>query len=319
MSMFGAQFYHQSIRKYIVMFGNMFNDMVVHRLDADSNVVQALQVPLAYSPRDKFLVRLAADPDLQRAIAVQLPAASFEMLNITYDGSRRLTSTTRNTSVVSTDKNKLNNQYVPVPYNMNFALYIYVKNADDGAQILEQILPYFGPEWTNSVNLIPQMGIVMDIPTVLNDVNLEDTYEGDFLTRRALIYTFSFTVKGYFFGPVRTSGVIKRVQIDFNVVNANTSSNTLYGVSTPKITNADIERTGRSSRIVIVPGLTANGQPTSNSAQSISYSLISANSNYGIASNTFFFTDGKKYDPKTGQDSLRVDQIIDTNSYDWNE
>ena len=289
---FGSQFYNQSLRKYIVAFGNMFNDMVVQRIDTSNTVIQTIAVPITYGPKEKFLARLS-DPNLDRAIAVQLPAISFEISSMQYDGSRKLTSVTRNIFPTSTtDKNKIVSQWAPVPYNINFVLYMYVRNADDGAQLLEQILPYFGPEWTNTINLIPEMEITFDVPTILMDVMTEDAYEGDFITRRAMMFTLNFVMKGWFFGPTKTSGVIKRAQIDIGIVSGNTRL----------ITAADITNTGRSSRIVITPGLLANGQPTTNSAASIAYTLISANSNYGLAANTFFYTDGKKYNPRTGTD-----------------
>jgi hypothetical protein len=195
--MFGSQFYHQSVRKYIIMFGNMFNDIVVRRLNANGVSLQAVSVPLAYGPKEKFLVRITQDPNLDQQVAIQLPRMGFEMTTLAYDGVRRLSSSTRNVKIID-DKNKLNFTYVPVPYDMNFSLYAYVRNADDGAQIMEQIVPYFGPEWTNQVRLIPQMSLVQDVPTILNSVSIEDTYEGDFNNRRAIIYTFDFTVKGYF-------------------------------------------------------------------------------------------------------------------------
>jgi hypothetical protein len=290
--MFGSQFYHQSIRKYVVMFGNMFNDIVVRRIGPTGASLQSIAVPLSYGPKEKFLVRITQDPKLDQQVAIQLPRMGFEMTTMNYDGTRRLTGVSRNVKVVN-DKNKLDFTYAPVPYDLSFQLYAYVRNADDGAQIMEQIVPYFGPEWTNQVKLIPEMSIMQDIPTILNTVSIEDTYEGDFETRRALIYTFDFTVKAYFYGPVRRQGVIKRAQIDFGIVSANSGS---------KITIEDTRLTGRSSRIVVQPGLLANGSPTTNSAASIAYSLINADDDYGFASNTFFYTDGKKYNPITGTD-----------------
>jgi hypothetical protein len=294
--MFGSQFYHQSIRKYVIMFGNMFNDIVVRRLDTNGVSLQSVAVPLAYGPKEKFLVRITQDPNLDQQVAIQLPRMGFEMTTLAYDGQRRLAGTSRNVKVVD-DKNKLDFTYMPVPYDLNFNLYAYVRNADDGAQIMEQIVPYFGPEWTNQVRLIPEMSLIQDVPTILNTVSVEDTYEGDFNTRRALIYTFDFTVKGYFYGPVRRQGIIKRSQIDFGVVVGNTSN---------RITLDDIARTGRSSRIVVQPGLLANGSPTTNSAASIPYTQIEATDDYGFCSNTFFFTDGKKYNPKTNEDESIV-------------
>ena len=290
--MFGSQFYHQSIRRYVIMFGNMFNDLVVRRYDAAGTNVGAIAVPLSYAPKEKFLVRITQDPALDQQVAIQLPIMSFEMTTLNYDGTRRLNAHNRNVKV-TTDEDKLDFNYAPVPYDLQFNLYAYVRNADDGAQILEQIVPYFGPEWTNSLRIIPQTSITQDIPTILNTVSIEDAYEGDFETRRALIYTFDFTVKAYFYGPVRRQGVIKRSQIDFGIVTSNTNS---------KITLEDIAQTGRSSRIVIQPGLLANGSPTTNSAASVPYTQIDAEDDYGFCSNTFFYTDGRKYNPVTGQD-----------------
>ena len=290
--MFGSQFYHQSIRRYVIMFGNMFNDLVVRRYDAAGTNVGAIAVPLSYAPKEKFLARITQDPALDRQVAIQLPIMSFEMTTLNYDGTRRLNAHNRNVKV-TTDEDKLDFNYAPVPYDLQFNLYAYVRNADDGAQILEQIVPYFGPEWTNSLRIIPQTSITQDIPTILNTVSIEDAYEGDFETRRALIYTFDFTVKAYFYGPVRRQGVIKRSQIDFGIVTSNVGN---------KITLEDVAQTGRSSRIVIQPGLLANGSPTTNSAASIPYNQIDADDDYGFCSNTFFYTDGRKYNPATGQD-----------------
>jgi len=290
--MFGSQFYHQSLRRYVIMFGNMFNDIVVRRYDTNGNNISAITVPLAYGPKEKFLVRITQDPNLDQQIAIQLPRMGFEMTTLNYDGNRRLQGVSRNLRVTS-DDNKLDFNYMPVPYDLQFNLYAYVRNADDGAQILEQIVPYFGPEWTNQVRVLPQTNVVIDVPTILNTVSIEDTYEGDFETRRALIYTFDFTIKAYFYGPVRRQGVIKRAQVDFGVVSSNTNS---------KITMEDIANTGRSSRIVVQPGLLANGSPTTNSAASIPYNQINAEDDYGFCSNTFVYFDGLKYNPKTNTD-----------------
>lgn len=291
-------FYNQSLRKYIVAFGNMFNGMVVQRLDSSGTTVQTIAVPISYAPKEKWLARKTLDPNLDRPIAVQYPNLAFEITNISYDGNRKLPATTR-IKLNSSSAGSTPNVYAPVPWNIHFALYIFVRNADDAAQIMEQILPFFGPEWTNAINLLPDLGStgVFDIPTVIDgDVSIEDVYEGDFFTRRALIYTINFTMKGYFFGPVNTRGsrsnVIKKIQLDFIVPSSNSSTITAY----------DIAHDGRSERIIIRPGLTANGQPTTNSSASISYQLISANSNYGIASNTFHYDDGRRWDPVTDTD-----------------
>ncbi len=277
--MFGY-FSHGLIRKYVIVFGSMFNDLTIQRYNGTTRV-QTLAVPIAYGPKQKFLVRLETDPNLDREIAISLPRLGFELTGISYDPIRKLNSTQKNSYVFS-DKTLLKTQYTPVPYNIDFTLSIMVKNADDGTQILEQILPYFKPEWNIAVNLVPEMNISMDIPTVLNSVSLDDAYDGDFMSRRVLMWDLSFTMKGYLYGPISNSGVITRTQVDLY---ANTASNT-----------------PRSSRLVAVPGLLANNAPTTNSAASISRNLIDADDDYGFASNTFFFLDGLKYDPVSGGD-----------------
>lgn len=302
--MFSSQFYHQSLRRYVVAFGNMFDDLVVRRLNAASEVIQVIQVPIAYGPKQKWLVRTRANPDLTAQVSMQLPRLGFEVLGMTYDGSRRLPSTGKNVAVLNTsDKNKLNRQYMPVPWNIDFGLYAFVKNADDGAQIVEQIVPFFGPEWTNTVNLVPSMGLKLDVPTILNGVTIDDVYEGDYETRQTLVYNFAFTMKGWFFGPIKTQGVIKRAQVDLHVVEPVANTDVLYGIQYQKFTAEEIAAARVSSRLTVQPGLLANGVGTTNSAASVPYRTISSNTAWKYAPNTFFFTDGRKYDPATGQDS----------------
>lgn len=303
MAIFGSQFYHDTLRRYIATFGNMFNDLTISRISKTGQVIQTLEVPISYSAKEKWLSRFTADPNLTKPVAIQLPAISFEMTSLSYDATRRLPSTIVNVRQSATDKNSVSYQYTPVPYNMDFSLYMYVRNADDGAQLLEQILPFFGPEWTNTIYLIPEMGIKMDVPTILNNVSLEDTYQGSFEDRRAIVWTLNFVMKGYFYGPVRHSGIIKRTKTDINIVDASgLIANGVYGFDVSQISDMDIEVSSTSNRIIITPGLLANGSPTSNGAASIPVSQITANSNYGIVANTFFFSDGRKYDPATGSD-----------------
>ena len=278
-----SYFRHQTIRRYIALFGSYFDDITVQRYDRNGNHIQTLGVPIAYGPKQKWLVRLDADANLDRDIAVQVPRMGFELTSISYDPERKLNTTQKNFYVSSSDNTVNKTQYVPIPYNIDIILSIYVKNAEDGTQIVEQILPYFRPEWNNSVNLIPEMNIAMDVPTILNSVDIEDTYESDFLNRRALIWNMNFTMKGYLFGPVSTSGVITRTQIDFHA-------------------NTDISNSARVARVVTVPGLLANGSTTTNSSASISRNLIKSTDDYGFASNTFFYNDGLKYNPVTGRD-----------------
>ena len=267
--MFGQQYYHGAIRKYIIAFGNLFNDIVVQRLDSSGNRIQSIAVPLAYGPKEKWLVRLVQDPNLEQDVAITLPRMGFEITSMIYAPQRKLSSTLKNVQILNSDTDRLKTQYVPVPYDINIALSIFVKNADDGAQILEQILPYFRPEFTTNVRLIPEMNIVVDAPVVLQNVGIEDTYEGDFDIRRALIYTLDFSVKAYMYGPSTTSGVIKR---------AITNLYPDTPADTPEI-----------ERITVTPAQYANGaplySPSANSSLSVNINQISANSDYGFSVN----------------------------------
>lgn len=208
------KFYHSTIRKSIVAFGNLFNNIYIDRKDSNNDVVQTLKVPLSYAPRQKFLARIDALPvEENRSSQVLLPRMAFEMTNIAYDPSRRVSLVQQNRAINSTS-NTLNTQYAPTPYNIEMYLYAYVKNQDDGLQIVEQILPYFNPDFNLSLNAIPTLNIKNDLQIVLNNVNYEDQYEGDFIQRRAIIWTFNFTLKLNFFGPISKTGVITSVYAD---------------------------------------------------------------------------------------------------------
>lgn len=194
-----------------------------------------------------------------------LPRMAFEIINIKYDGDRKLSTVGK----IYNKKQRPNvkSVYSPVPYNFDFNLYIMVRNAEDGARILEQILPFFTPAWGSTVNLIPEMDIKHDIPIILHQVSSEDLYEGNFETRRALVWTLRFELKGYLYGPTTDSGLIKNVLVNFY---------------TPKedLSVAPGGNTSILETISIKPGLTANGLPTSNTSNSIDYNLINANDNY---------------------------------------
>jgi len=266
--MFGHQYYNQVIRRYVVMFGTLFNDIIVQRFNKAGQRIQALKVPIAYGPKEKFLVRITQDPELTNQSQVSLPRMGFEMTGMQYMPERKLSSTQRRVNTVGTSgsNNSIKTVYTPVPYDFNFSLSVFVKNADDGVQILEQILPFFTPEWTTTLKIIPEMNIKHDVPTVLQSVTTEDAYDGDFETRRSLIYNLDFLVKGYIYGPIKKSGIIKRTMVDF--INS---------------ANTELQQGNRIEKITITPGLDANGNPTANSAQSISIDNISANDNYGFA------------------------------------
>jgi hypothetical protein len=268
--MFGHTFYFSTIRKYVTLFGTLFNDIHITRTDANNVTVALLKVPLAYAPKEKVLARVDADPNIDRQTALLLPRMSFEMIDMKYDGARKLNTIGRMVVREPDSTTKLKYQYNPVPYNISFRLYIYVKNAEDGTKIVEQILPFFTPDWTTTVKLIPEMDIKMDIPVVLDSINIEDSYEGDFDKRRALIWTLDFTLKGYIYGPIKKSGVIKFANTNFYIPSVEDGQlQSAVGVTNP------------SERITIRPGLTANGTPTSNVAESVALSEIEATDDFG--------------------------------------
>ena len=264
--MFAQQYYHGAIRKYVIAFGNLFNDIIIQRLDVNGNRIQSILVPLAYGPKEKWLVRLVQDPNLDADVAITLPRMGFEITGMSYASSRKLSSTLQNVRLRPSDFSRLNTQFIPVPYDIDFQLSVFVKNADDGAQIIEQILPFFRPEFTTQVNLIPEMQVVVDTPIVLNGVTIEDTYEGDFDSRRALIYNLTFSVKAYLYGPISNSGIIQRAITNF------------------VDTTTDAEPT--IDRITITPSQFANGSPlfvpSGNTQLSVAIDQISANTDFGF-------------------------------------
>jgi hypothetical protein len=274
--MFGQFDYHSAIRKYIIMFGNMFNDIDVVRYNNAGTAVQSIRVPIAYGPKEKFLARIRQDANIDREVSTVLPRLSFEITGFSYDSARQMNKQNRITSIGS-GNNSLRSGWAPAPYNIDISLYGMFANNEDAVQVVEQILPYFRPEWTNSVKIVPSLGIYVDVPTVLQGMSLEDTYEADFQTRRAIIYTFNFTVKGYIYGPVTNKGLITRTLVDFHIEpSANTSA---Y----------------EAERITLTPGLLANGSPTANSSASVDRSAISANSTYGFAFDTENFFTGNNF------------------------
>ena len=212
--MFGTYFYNKNIRNIVILFGTVFNDISVRRTNAADVVQEEIKVPIAYGPAEKFLVRLREATDISRGkVGLTLPRMSFEFTAINYDSTRKLTTTKQFKAVHATDSTKLKRVYTPTPYNFDFTLSIMVKNSDDGTQILEQILPYFTPAYQVTMNELSTVGIKRDIPIVFTGLSTEDTYEGDYLTRRALIHTLTFTVQAFLYGPVDDIGIIREVDV----------------------------------------------------------------------------------------------------------
>ena len=214
--MLGTYSYHEIFRRTVVAFGTLFNNIELRRS------TEVMKVPLAYGPKQKFLARLDQNPDpTNKRVQITLPRISFEINGIQYDPVRKVSPTQKIKFPKDNDENK--NVFMPVPYNLSFELAIISKNQEDGLQILEQILPFFQPHYNLSVKLVPDVEETKDVPVVLTSVDYEDTYEGDFSSRRAIIYTLQFTVKTFLYGPVTDSKTIKKVITDY-YTDTNTST-----------------------------------------------------------------------------------------------
>ena len=231
--MLGTYYYHEIIRKTIIGFGTLFNNIFIKHEGIDDSTLDETKVGLAYGPQQKFFAKIREQGNLTKAVAITLPRMSFEMTSVQYDPTRKsgITQTFK-----ASDGTNLKKVFMPVPYNIGFELSIFSKLNDDALQILEQILPYFQPSFNITVNLIKSIGEKRDIPIVLDNISFRDEYEGDFTTRTALIYTLQFTAKTYLFGPVaKTSdGLIKKVQVDYASDTASSARRQMRYTATPK-------------------------------------------------------------------------------------
>lgn len=188
----------------------MFNNIILKRMnDTTGKEIERIRVPLTYGPKEKYVTRLQSDPDLTRPVQAILPRMSFEIDGISYDPGRKQNSLLRNAT--ANTAYRAASQYMGVPYDLSFTLEIYAKNTDDGTQIVEQILPYFTPDYTVTINSVPEMGFLKDIPIILNSVNQSVQYEGNYDSVRYINWTLNFTVKGYYYGPVQTPKIIRKV------------------------------------------------------------------------------------------------------------
>tara|TARA_Y100000996_G_scaffold328304_1_gene264375 strand:- start:583 stop:1632 length:1050 start_codon:yes stop_codon:yes gene_type:complete len=213
--MFGTYFYNETLKRSISIFGTLFNNIDIKKTKADGTVLTSQKVPISYGPKQKFLLRLQDDAKARdgSVTSISLPRMAFEMTGLEYDPTRQQNKLirTQKTLLETSDVGKRGFQYQPAPYNINFSLSILAKNAIDAIQIVEQILPYFQPEYTVAMKMVDSMSEVRDVPVILNSVTMEDMYEGSFEERRVIEYTLEFTMKLYFFGPVYTGEVIKNV------------------------------------------------------------------------------------------------------------
>jgi hypothetical protein len=262
-------FYHQTIKKYIQIFSTLFNDITIVRTEADGSTSKVIKVPLSYAAKEKVLVRPDQEPAQEgKKFSIVLPTMGFQLDNLEYDGKRKL-NTLGQKSITWTDKNYKSSVYNPVPYNFFFSLNIYVKNTEDATKIVEQILPFFTPDFTPTVELFSEQNLSVshDIPIVFNKIAVSDTYEGSFVNQRVVIWTLTFTLKGYLYGPVKRIPVIK-------------FANTALYLANNEVDPLTINTSAISSHVTIQPGLDANGNPTSNIALTIPYANISANDNW---------------------------------------
>ena len=218
--MLGQTFYHQTIRKYVALFGTLFNDINIEKKDSGGNVLSRQKVPIAYGPKQKFLTRINQDASLDRQVAIQLPRMGFEMTGMAYDPVRKLNTIGSLTHKETINGNRnVKKMYNPSPYIFDFSLYAFVENAEDGTQILEQILPFFTPEFNVTVNIITDMGLSIDIPIIIQSATSEDSYEGEFSARRTIIWTISFMMKGFIYPDIKTGqSIIKTIEVAFKEV-----------------------------------------------------------------------------------------------------
>ena len=319
--MLGSTFYHQTIRKYVAVFGTLFNDINIERKNSSGTVVERLKVPLAYGPKQKWLLAVQDTTADRKVIATRTPRMGFAMTGISYDTARKLNTIGRNVKAnTSSTTTSMVTMYNPVPYNFDFELFILVKNAEDGTQILEQILPYFTPEFTVTVNTIPDMNIKADVPIVLNSSSVADEYEGDLSTRRTITWTLSFVLKGFIYPNLTSGEIIKTIEVNFRIPGGDKEIELpefiIYEDSTPDTTNYIIlDGFGRGtsgaeyrtfSRARIVNENTTDGvqDATIKSRYTVVPAPLSAtaDTDYGFSETFEFFEEGKWNDPTTGTD-----------------
>lgn len=231
--MLGSHFYNQIVRKNIIAFGTLFNNIEMKSTDPDTGeVLEAQKVPLAYGPKQKFLVRLT-DTSTSK-VSITLPRLYFEMTGIDYDSTRKTSPIQKYKTVIDGNGDEVRVQYVPVPYNINFELGVIAKSQDDALQIVEQILPYFQPSFSITLNMIPDMNEKRDVAIVLNGISGEDEWDDTFMQRRYIAYTLNFTMKSYLYGPYNTSDVIRKAIIHETMGDASVNRRTVTRTYTPK-------------------------------------------------------------------------------------
>jgi len=246
--MLGTQFYNEAVRKTVIGFGTLFNNIELKKT-VDGQVLEVEKVPLAYGPKQKFLYRLEGNPVDGRKVAITLPRIYFEMTGIEYDAARKTPAIQKYKKAVPVEGSEDNakavlSQYVPVPYNISFEVGILAKSQDDGLQILEQILPFFQPSFSMSLKFIPDMDEVRDVAVVLNSVDFDDDWEDDFTTRRSITYSMQFTAKSYIYGPYTKASVIRKSKIIETIGDKQVNKRHVERTYTPKA-KTDLNQDGQ--------------------------------------------------------------------------
>jgi hypothetical protein len=300
------------------VFGTLFNDINIERKNSAGVIVERMKVPLAYGPKQKWLLAVQETSADRKVTATRTPRMGFAMTGVSYDSVRKLNTIGRNVAAnTSSTATNMTTMYNPVPYNFDFQLFILVKNAEDGTQILEQILPFFTPEFTLTVNTIPAMDIKADVPILLNSASVADEYEGDLSARRTITWTLDFTLKGFIYPNVTSGQIIKSVEVNFRIPGGDTEIETaefiIFEDSTPDTRNyilldgfdeGDSYRTFSRARIVNESTTDGVQDATIKSRVSIVPSPLSAlaDTDYGFSETFEFFDEGRYNDPTTGGD-----------------
>jgi hypothetical protein len=274
-------FYHEVFRRTIIAFGSIFNNISIKHTDSSGEVKSVIKVPLAYGPTQKFLARLEQSPDPSKPVQMTLPRMSFEMTGIQYDSQRKVTTTQTFTSKSVDDGTVIKKAYMPVPYNMNFELSIMSKLNDDVLQIVEQIIPYFQPAYNITINLLNDVNEKRDIPIVLENITMQDDYEGDFTTRRVIYYTLRFTAKTYLFGPITTAtkDIIKKSTISI-------SSGEVSGSTKREVVYSSEARATKNYTGIVLTNLAKDITTTD--------TLIEVNNSSSISTNTYLDIEGEE-------------------------
>jgi hypothetical protein len=273
--MFGFNYYHATFKKAMSAFGTLFNDITIVRRDANGVEVEREKVPLAYGPRDRYLIREKDDKDLQRQVAIKLPRLSFEMTGISYNPTRKLNTIQKNTFDVGETRQIIFN---PVPYDISVTLNVLCKTMDEANQIVEQILPWFTPSYTITIESLPEMQLKDDLIVQLNNTSLEENYEANsasgWLERQEVLWTFDFTIKTFFYGPIRSQGIIKKSQVDYLIPEGELSDEIIS--QTPRLARSSIEPQPEDANL--------------------------PENAFGFSETYEEFNDGLKYNPETGED-----------------